>query len=175
MVQLPLGRSCPFLSRPVQVDQNWVCKTMSPKVSGCDLFLLRRMRNLPRPPGVGEQQVFWMAVVFSQEYDRGSARHACKLGNVLGTVKRPRSCTAAFATDEASKTARDPARRAISFKTRVECNEYSRRKTARISTSPPKSWFYVKDGSQSPIANTRSLSCRQNKPRPLTHAVTTIW
>jgi len=64
MVQLPLGNFCPRFSRPVHVSQNWVCKTS--------------------PPGVGEQQVFFMAVVFSQEKKEGSETHAERSGKVLG-------------------------------------------------------------------------------------------
>lgn len=64
MVQLPLGNFCPCFSRPVQVFQNCVCKTS--------------------PPGVGEQQVFFMAVVFSHEKTEGSKTHAERLGKVLG-------------------------------------------------------------------------------------------
>jgi len=48
----------------VYVDQNCVVRT--------------------RPPGVGEQQVFWIAVVFSHEKNCGWDAHARKSGKVSG-------------------------------------------------------------------------------------------
>jgi hypothetical protein len=45
--------------------------------------------DVPKPPGVGEQQVFSMAVVFSQEKNEGWLRHAEMLGRVFGSCRRP--------------------------------------------------------------------------------------
>jgi hypothetical protein len=69
MVQLSLGSNCRSLSRPVYVLQNCVCKT--------------------RPPGVGVQQVFRIAVVFSHEnsFTAFAPRHWVRLGKVLSTEK----------------------------------------------------------------------------------------
>ena len=70
--------------------------------------------GLPRPPGVGEQQVFSMTVVFSQEKTEGWEAHPLKLPNVFGIVNRPGNAvvSAARAT-EAAMSAASPARIAI--------------------------------------------------------------
>jgi len=61
----------------VYVDQNCVVRT--------------------RPPGVGEQHVFWIAVVFSHEKNCGWDAHARKSGKVSGmplcTTKPPETTT----------------------------------------------------------------------------------
>ena len=65
MVQLPIGSNCPFFSKPVYVLQICVCKTS--------------------PPGVGEQHVFSMTVVFSHENVDGWEEQLKRLGIVLGS------------------------------------------------------------------------------------------
>lgn len=52
---------------------------------------ISQQRNIPRPPGVGEQQVSWMAVVFSHEKNEGWLRHPDSSGKVLGSWNRPRT------------------------------------------------------------------------------------
>lgn len=64
----------------------------------------------PRPPGVGEQQVFLITVLFSHEYCRGSLTHAFKSGYVLGTVK---VFNDACATEEVARKATTRARVAM--------------------------------------------------------------
>lgn len=53
------------------VLQNWVCSTS--------------------PPGVGEQQVFWIAVVFSHEKMEGCKAQEVILGFVLGSENMEKS------------------------------------------------------------------------------------
>lgn len=93
IVQLSLGSSCPLCSNPVQVLQNCVCNTS--------------------PPGVGEQHVSAIAVVFSQEKTEGSLTQAVRFGKVLGTNGRCLQSGAVPAEMEGtikSKWKRHPAR-----------------------------------------------------------------
>ena len=62
------------------MSQNWACRI--------------------RPPGVGEQQVFWMEVVFSQEITSGSLAQAATLERVFG-IENDRSLVMARTVAEA--------------------------------------------------------------------------
>lgn len=78
MVQLPLGSFWFFFSRPVYVLQNCVARTS--------------------PPGVGEQQVFLIGAVFSQEKMRSSEAQERRLGKESVTeLSAPRPPTTANA------------------------------------------------------------------------------
>ena len=76
---------------------------------------------------MGEQQVFWMAVVFSHEKNEGWSRHVLMLGKVFGTCNRPaKDCadagTARAATTRpASALSLDIARRWIGAVTWMSC------------------------------------------------------
>jgi hypothetical protein len=54
------------------------------------------------PPGVGEQQVFAIWVVFSQEYTDGCDKQAEKSGKVLGTREKLRVSGTARTADTSS-------------------------------------------------------------------------
>lgn len=57
---------------------------------------------------MGEQQVFWIAVVFSQEYCRGSLTHAVRLGYVGMTECERSERSRALAPVEARKAVTRP-------------------------------------------------------------------